>query len=85
MYMIMLKILMHDIVVSFTYCDEIMVCVLMSLYVMVLPYMHNVGVVDYMVKSYLICMKLSILVLWMYGVNDRLVGSLYIYLVCVRL
>ena len=57
----------------------------MSLYVMVLSYMHNVGVVDYMVKSYLICMKLSILVLLMYGVNDRLVGSLYIYLVCVRL
>ena len=85
MYMIMLKILMHDIVVSFTYYDEIMVCVLMSLYVMVLPYMHNVGVVDYMMRSYLICMKLSILVLWMCGVNDRLVGSLYIYLVCVRL
>ena len=57
----------------------------MCLYGTVLPYMHNVGLIDYMMRSYLICMKLSILVLWMCGVNDRLVGSLYIYLVCVRL
>ena len=35
-------------------------------------YVHNVGLIDYMMKYCLACMKLSILVLLVYGVNGML-------------
>lgn len=47
MFMTMLMFLMHDTVVLSTYCDDMHV---MSLYDMVLPYMHKVSLIDYMMK-----------------------------------
>ena len=45
MYMYMFMFLMHDIVVCLL---VVMVCFLISLYDVSLPYMHNVGLRDYM-------------------------------------
>ena len=45
----------------------------MSLYDVFLPYMHNVGLSEYMKWSYLAYMKLYLLALLMSEVNDMLV------------
>ena len=53
MYMTMFMFFMHDIVVLSTCCE----CMHgMSLYDMVLPYTHNVGLIDHMMKV-LLCIQ----------------------------
>ena len=48
----------------------------MGLCDVVSSYVHNVGLIDYMMKSCLTYMKISILVLLMYGMNDMIIVSL---------
>ena len=53
-------VLMHDILVFSTCCDDMHG---MSLYDVFLPYMHSMGLVDYMMKSFLTWRRFSMLVL----------------------
>ena len=72
MYMIMFTSSMHGIVVLSSLNDDMHG---MSQYDGVLPYMHNVGLSDYMKKVLLGMYEVSLLALLMYDVNDMLFVS----------
>ena len=63
---------MHDIVVLATYCEEMHG---MSLYDVVLSYIHNLCLSDYMMKVLLQMNEESILAMLMFEVDNMLVVS----------
>ena len=64
----MFMFLMHDIVVLFTCCENMHG---ISQYYAFLPYIHSMGLIDYMMRSCFTWMRLSMFVLFMYEVHVK--------------